>query len=478
MKSEGMDVFSRIFDWLSDHEAGISAVAAIIVIGGVVLAGLRLLVRRREDTALAMAPIASAESGSAADSLAPDLDPLTVPGFEGRPAIAVLPFDNLSGDPDQEYFADGIAEDLITRLSAWRDFPVIARNSSFTYKGKPVDVKQVSRELGVRYVVEGSVRKAGDRVRISAQLIDAATGAHVWAEIYERKLQDIFALQDDIAEAVVASVYPELIRSEQQRAARKEPQNLDAWDCVVRGQWHGLKFTKEDNTKARSFCQEAAELDPAFAAAFAWLAMTYMWEVAFGWTDSRTRSIAEAIRLAGRSLELDERDPVAYVALAHASGLAGNRQQMVAARDRAMELNPNNARSHGELGFDSSYTGRPDAAIEHLERAMRLSPKDHLSFMWLTGMGFAHFAKGRFEEAASWLERSRQSRPDWHVTHRALAATYAELGRREEATTALEEDLRLAPNESISFIKEQIPYADPAFLEPYLDALRKAGMPE
>jgi TolB-like protein len=199
-----MDLLSRIASWLGENEATISAVVGITVLAGALFAGFRSLVRRRGKTGQQTAPgTPTTEPSSTADSEPADLDPLTVPGFEGRSAIAVLPFDNLSGDPDQEYFADGIAEDLITRLSAWKEFPVIARNSSFTYKGKAVDVKQVSRELGVRYVVEGSVRKAKDRVRISAQLIDATSGGHVWAETYDRELEDIFALQDEITEAIV-----------------------------------------------------------------------------------------------------------------------------------------------------------------------------------------------------------------------------------------------------------------------------------
>jgi adenylate cyclase len=219
-----MDLLSRIASWLGENEATISAVVGIMVLAGVLLAGLRSLVRQRSETTqhtVASAPVS--EPSPASDSQQADLDPLTVPGFEGRPAIAVLPFDNLSGDPEQEYFADGIAEDLITRLSTWRDFPVIARNSSFTYKGRAVDVKQVSRELGVRYVVEGSVRKTGDRVRIAAQLIDATTGGHVWAETYDRHLRDIFEIQDEITEAIAGSMGHPLILSEAKRAIHKEP---------------------------------------------------------------------------------------------------------------------------------------------------------------------------------------------------------------------------------------------------------------
>jgi adenylate cyclase len=407
-----------------------------------------------------------------------EIGSLTVPSFGGRPAIAVLPFDNLSGDPDQEYFADGIAEDLITRLSAWREFPVIARNSSFVYKGKAIDVKRVSHELGVRYVVEGSVRKAGNRVRVSAQLIDAPAGSHVWAERYDRELQDIFALQDEITEAVVASIFPEVGRAEMERAVRKEPGSLDAWDCVLRGSWHLEKFTREDNVEAQSLFGRAVALDPSSASAFAGLAVTHLSEATYGWTDSPERSIEEANRLVRKSLELDSREPRGTLAMAHCLGVGGQRDQMIAVLQRLIELNPNSASSYGQLGFVLSYAGRPDDAITNLERAMRLSPRDHSMHMWLVGMGWAHFAMGRYEAAASWLERCRQTRPDYHLAHRALAATYAQLGRLEEARRALQEDLRLVAEESVSVIMAQIPYADPAFLEKYLAALRKAGLKE
>jgi adenylate cyclase len=381
-------------------------------------------------------------------------------------------------DKQPEYFADGIAEDLITRLSAWRDFPVIARNSSFLYKGKAADIKQVSRELGVRYVVEGSVRKAGDRVRISAQLIDATTGAHVWAERYDRELQDIFSLQDEITEAIVGSMRPELQRTEVQRAVHKEQQNLDAWDCVCRGRWYDRRFTREDNAKARSFFERATELDSTFADAFSSLAFTYVYDAAYEWAADRAEAIDKAIRLAEKSLGLDDRNPQARAALGHASGLDGQRDRMIESFERAVELNPNDASSHGGLGFALSYTGRPDDAIAHLEQAMRLSPQGPETFLWLGCMGWAHFSGGRYEEALSWLERSRQNSPGFPLTYRALAATYAQLGRLEEARKALREDLRLNPEESISRIKAQIPVADPDFLERYFDGLRKAGLPE
>ncbi len=238
-----MDLFSRIASWLGENEATISAVVGITVLAGVLFAGLRSLVWRRGETAQERAPSATAtEPAPAAEASPAELDPLTVPEFEGRPAIAVLAFDNLSSDRDQEYFADGIAEDLITRLSAWREFPVIARNSSFTYKGKPADVKQVSRGLGVRYVVEGSVRKVGGRVRITAQLIDATTGGHVWAERYDRELEDIFAIQDEITTAIAGAMGAKLAVTEEERVAQQPAQSLTAYDLLMRGRycfWQG-----------------------------------------------------------------------------------------------------------------------------------------------------------------------------------------------------------------------------------------------
>ena len=223
--------------------------------------------------------------GDLAEAALPGMDELTVPGFGGRPAIAVLPFDNLSGDPEQEYFADGLAEDLITRLSAWRLFPVIARNSSFVHKGQAVDVKRVSRELGVRYLVEGSVRKGGDRVRISAQLIDATTGGHIWAERYDRGIQDIFALQDEITDAIVASIHPEVWKAERERVARREPQDLDAWECFVRASWHQLRFTKEDCAKARLLLEQASRQDPEVSWYLSSLAWTHHSDVLYQWSD-------------------------------------------------------------------------------------------------------------------------------------------------------------------------------------------------
>jgi TolB-like protein/Tfp pilus assembly protein PilF len=473
-----MDLLSRIASWLGENEATISAVVGIAVLAGIALAGLRSLARRRSETALEKAPSATAEAASASEAPASDLDPLTVPGFEGRPAIAVLPFDNLSGDPEQEYFADGIAEDLITRLSACREFPVIARNSSFIYKGKPVDVKQVSRELGVRYVVEGSVRRVGDRVRVSAQLIDATTGAHVWAESYDRELRDIFAVQDEITKAVAASMSPELWRAEQERAAHKEPRDLGAWDCLQRARWHLFQNTSEDFAKALELYQRATELDPQFALAFAGLAMAHRLDLGFQWTDSPERSVGELARAAERAVALDPSSGTAQVALGIAHTVTGQQEKAIAALELAVRLNPSSASAYGWLGTALATTGRSDQGIANLETAMRLSPKDPLMWVFLFQMAFACFSAERYEEAIDWTEQSLQRRPDWAGSYRVLAASHAHLGQLEEARAALDESLRRQPDFSSSTWQMSISSADPDVRDRYVDGLRRAGLRE
>jgi adenylate cyclase len=408
----------------------------------------------------------------------PGMDELTVPGFGGRPAIAVLPFDNLSGDPDQEYFADGIAEDLITRLSAWRSFPVIARNSSFTYKGRPVDVKQISHELGVRYVVEGSVRKAGERVRISAQLIDATTGAHVWAERYEQELGDIFAVQDDITEVIVGSVAPELERSERDRALRKEPQNLDAWDSLQRGWWHYWQFTKDDNEKARSFFQRAIELDPHSSDAFSGLAVAHWVAVAFRWSDSPVQSVAELNRTARRSVELDSSNALGQVALSSAHMLTGQLDESIAAAERAIDLNPSLSFAYASLAACLGLANTPDAAVANAEKAIRLSPSGPMVFLSFWAAAVAQFSGRRYEEAVEWARRTARANPKWLFGWNILAASYAQLGRADEARRAREELSRLAPALSISAMRQNLVAADPDYRDRVTDGLRKAGLKE
>jgi adenylate cyclase len=407
----------------------------------------------------------------------PGMDELTVPGFGGAPAVAVLPFDNLSADPEQEYFADGIAEDLITRLSSFR-IPVIARNSSFTYKGQPVDVKRVSRELGVRYVVEGSVRKAGERVRISAQLIDATTGRHVWAERYDRQLADVFAVQDEVSEAIVVSMSSELRSFEMERAARRKLRNLDAYDLVLRGFWHLSRRNRDDNAEARSLFERASELDPRYAMASAGLAFTHYLDLAYQWSDAPERSIAELTRAAQRSVALDAKEPLGQLVLGAAYSFTGPQDRMLAAFERAVQLNPSLPLALNLLGGYLALTGRPDDAIEHLETAMRLSPRDPIMVYCLENMAVAHFAAGRYEEAVDWAKRGIQADAGYPKLHAHLSASYAHLGRPEEARRAFEELSRLQPGVSQASLKLAMPSTDPEFLERYLDGLRKAGLKE
>jgi adenylate cyclase len=474
-----MHLLSRIVSWLGHSEATISAVVGIMVLVGALFGGLRSLLRPRGETTQRTPPSTPAgEPASAAEASAPDLDPLSIPGFEGRPAIAVLPFDNLSGDPEQEYFADGIAEDLITRLSAWREFPVIARNSSFTYKGKAVDVKQVSRELGVRYVVEGSVRRAANRLRIAAQLIDATTGHHVWAERYDRELRDIFELQDEITQAIVASMYPELEQFELARAARQEPQNLDAWDCSQQGMWYLQRMTREANARARSLFEQAAGLDPQHAFAFAGLAFTHYQDLIYDWTDSRARAIAEAVRAANTSVLLDSRDPYGQMVLSRAHLLTGEMQKAIAASKLAIHLNPSMALAYFSLGLMLSSAGRPDDGIAEIEKGMRLSPRDPWMWIACSYVAFAHFAAQRYEEAIDWAERSLQQRRDFPLPYTYLAASHAHLGRVEQAQVALEEAIRHWPGFSLATFRQSSSGWDPALADRFCEGLRKAGLEE
>ena len=400
---------------------------------------------------------------------------LSVPGFAGRHAIAVLPFDNLSGDPEQEYFTDGLAEDLLTRLSAFREFPVIARNSSFVYKKRAVELKAVSRELGVRYVVEGSVRKAGSQVRVSAQLIDATTGHQVWGERYDRELSDIFALQDEITEKIVASLVPALTRLEIRRAARRPPQNLDAWDCVQRGLWHLLQYTHDDNVEAQSWARRAIELHPSSSAAFTILAFSHLFEVIYQWSESPARSREEALRAAEKSVALDESDPNAHFALGFASSLAGQYERAMTVLQRAIELNPSSAVAHWALGAALTPCGCPDSAIPLIEKAIRLSPHDPWMHEFLFNIAAAHFAAERYEEAVTFAKRSLQSRSEQPGAYRLLAASYGYLGRTSEAKAALDALLRLAPDLSAAQLRVFLP---PAIVERYVEGLRRAGWEE
>jgi adenylate cyclase len=408
----------------------------------------------------------------------PGMEELTVPGFGGRPAIAVLPFDNLSGDRQQEYFADGIAEDLMTRLSTLGWLPVIARNSSFVYKGKSVDVKKISRELGAGYLVEGSVRKEGDRVRISAQLINATTAQHVWAERYDHEMGDLFSLQDDIARAIAESMYPELLRVERDRVARNDPRRLGAYGWMIRGIHHIGRLSQTNNAKARRYFQQAIEAGEHLAQAYAYLAFTHHNDLLYQWSDSPEQSIAELERAARKSIGLNAGQALGHQALGLAYRARGHRDKMIAAFERGIELDPSQPLAHRLLGLYLALAGNAAGAIENLRTAMHLSPDDRLMHESLIGMALAHGVARRYEEAIDWAQRSAQRTPHWVIAQLVLAGSYAAADRMGEARAAVRELRRLNPNFSLARLKGFLSSADPVFVERSLDALRKAGLKE
>ncbi len=391
-----------------------------------------------------------------------------------KQSIAVLPFTNMSGDADQEYFADGISEDIITAISKWRWLFVIARNSSFAYKGKNVDLKQAGRELGVRYVLEGSVRKSGARVRISAQLIEAASGRHLWAERYDRDLADIFGLQDEITQNVVAAIEPELLLAEGQRAAGKAPGDLGAFDHFLRGMWHHYRFTTEDNRIAESLLLKAIEIDPRFPQGFMGLARVRNTRIWNGWSDDAEADRAGTLEAARRAVELDDKDPYAYYMLAWATLNVHGHERALAAAQKALDLNANFALAYFILGIVRVFFGRFDAAVEPLQRGIRLSPHDPQTFFFVYFIALAQYHMERYEEAAKSALSGIDMRPTY-LLNRTLAAAYGQLGRNEKAAAALAEMKRLMPKDTERFWIVTNPYANPEHLHHLVDGLRKAG---
>ena len=401
-----------------------------------------------------------------------------VPGFDGRPAIAVLPFENLSGDAEQEYFADGIAEDILTRLAMWRWLPVIARNSSFTYKGQALDVKRVGAELGARYVLEGSVRKAGNRVRVTGQLIDAGSGHHIWAERYDRDLEDIFAVQDEITEAIVAALEPAVGRAEMQRAHRKDPGNLDAWDLFQRGMWHFNKLTKEEFAVAVDLMRQAIAIDTEFAHPHSGLAVVRIVEALLTWAENPAEALAEAHAEALCAAGHDGTDPLANAVLGYSNAFMRRYEDGTAAARRALELNPSFALAYHSLGVISMVDGRPEDAVQAIERALRISPNDDWLPVWFATLSASHYMAHDYEKALEAAKLSVQRAPHYPLGQRALAGALAQLGRMGEARRALDEFVRLSPNYSTDMAKRSAPFRDDVDFEHYMAGLRLAGLPE
>jgi TolB-like protein/Flp pilus assembly protein TadD len=399
---------------------------------------------------------------------------LTVAGFAGRPAIAVLPFAAPRDESaEQDYFADGIAEDLTMRLSRWRLFPVIGRGSTLAYKERTVDPRQVSRDLGVRYVVAGSVRRAGKRIRVGCELVDATNGRQLWADRYDRRVEDIFAVQDEIVDAIAAAIEPALrMGIGGALPTREPPTTLGAWESFQRG-WSRLHHAtrKEDADEAIALFRRARELDPSFSTAFAAEAAGHCTSIMYQWTDSVSDSVADARRAAERSVELDDGDPWAHLALGVVSSFSGENARAASALERALELNPSLTLAYQVLGV-AFAVDRPDEAIRILEKGIRLSPRDPFVFLLHHQIAVAQMMAGRYEDALVAAQRSVALRGDQPHAYRVLAACHGHLGQVDAARAALDKMYQLSPNFSV----ENLRLSNSApLVERYLEGWSKAG---
>jgi TolB-like protein/Tfp pilus assembly protein PilF len=390
-----------------------------------------------------------------------------------RPVIAVLPFVNMSGDPEQEYFSDGISEDIITALSRLRWFFVIARNSSFTYKGKAVHLKQVADELGVGYVVEGSVRKSGDQMRITVQLNDVTTGSHIWAERYDRGLSDVFAVQDEITEAIVAAIEPQLYAAENFRARRKPPDSMDAWDLVMRALAHYWRVTQQDNVVAQALLEKAIAIDPHYGQALGVLAATHTFGAHMGWADMEA-PVAERAALA--AIQADSEDPWAHYALASVYMYTRRYDDALAEFELALRLNPSFSLAQGYYGLTLAWRGCWHEGNEAARRALRLSPRDPFSAIYYAICAYCQFVGRNYDEAMRLAREGVRQRSDFVGAHRVLTAAAGMSGRDDLARAALQELRRVQPNVSLAWIAEHMPIRQEAERQHYLEGLRRAGL--
>lgn len=427
--------------------------------------GLRFVGSVREDKNSAALPLLL-PSGQ--------LKPLILPE---RPSIAVLPFANLSTESRQEYFADGIAWDIITALSRMRWLFVISRSSSFAYKGRTADIRQIGHELAVRYVLDGSVRKIDDRVRITAQLVEAATGAHLWAERYDYTVADTFAVEDEITRSVVGAIEPELHKVEQQRAIRKSSENVDVWDHYMRGMWRFYQFTAEDNAAAEEIMRETIELEPTDALGYVGLARTLTQKIVCEWDEDISATRSAGYAAAQRAVELDDKDPYAHYTLAWQSLMNLDHSISIPAAQRAIDLAPNFALGHFVMGVARVFAGHFESGVDAFQHAMRLSPHDPMTFHFCIHLALARYHQGRHEEAVELARAGIELRPA-HCLFRVLAACYGQLGQRSEGLAALTEMRRRMPKNAERLWRFALPYADPAHLADLIDGLRKAGWSE
>jgi adenylate cyclase len=420
----------------------------------------------RIDVDVAMSSAAAASAGTEAPAAA---------RFDDRHAIAVLPFANFSGDADQEYFADGITEDIISMLAGWRAFPVIARNSTFNYKGNTVDVRQIGEELGVRYVLEGSVRKSGHRVRVTAQLIFTDTGHHLMAEKYDRDLTDLFELQDEIVTTIAGAIEPELLKFERERIAERPPRRRDAYDLYQRGMFHHYQQNKADNIEAQGYFRRALALDPQYPQATAALSISLSSAAMTGWTDNADARFEEARDLAQRAVLLDPRYPNAHFALGLACMWTQRSQRAIAAFEVAIRFNPSFAAAHVLLAQMYLYAGQREEAIKRAEKGIRLSPSDPRLFIWLPALAGAHYQMRHYGEAVEAGRRSWSLNRNWPHGLRYVVAGLGQLGRIEEARAALADLKLMDANLEASATVLRRNWLDPADVDHLLQGLRKAG---
>ena len=399
--------------------------------------------------------------------------PLALPD---KPSIAVLPFENMSGDPEQEYFADGMVEEIITALSRFKSLFVVARNSSFTFKGRAVDIKEVGRRLGVRYVLEGSVRKASGKVRITGQLIDAVTGAHLWADRFERDLTDVFALQDEVTVAVVSAIQPKMLQTEIELATRRRPENLTAYDFYLRATQQYYLMTREGVAEAIRLAHRALELDPRFGSVAALAGHCHAQNVTLGYAKDPQFDRKEAVRLAHLALSIDDSDPDTLARAAVISAwMVGDSEAEIEMADRAVALNPNSSLAWNCRGWVYNTAGLPEEAIRSFERAVRISPVDPRLWSTLLGIGVALIELRRFDEAIVAGKKAQRQNPSYSVVYRCLASAFAHLGRDAEAHDAAARLLEIDPAFTVSAFNAR---AGQSNVKLFIEGLRKAGLPE
>ncbi|WP_167771690.1 adenylate/guanylate cyclase domain-containing protein [Bradyrhizobium niftali] len=396
--------------------------------------------------------------------------PLALPD---KPSIAVLPFQNMSCDPEQEYLADGITEDIITALTRFRWLFVIARNSSFAYKHKSLDAKQIAQQLGVEYLIEGSVRKSGQRIRISAQLVEATSGKHVWAERYDLELTEVFAIQDEVAERVAGAIEPELLKTEGAHAAARHAGNITAWDLVRRGTWHFHQVTRENHLKARELFRQACKLDPELPEAHLWIGRVSAGVVAYGWSDKPVADLQEGTEAALQAVQLDERNSYTHYALAIVSVYADRFEQSIGAARKAIEISPSFALGHLVLGMALLFSGHASEAIAPLEYGLRLSPYDPQNFVWFNILALARLFSGRAEAGLEAAARAQQVRPNWWTSLEVLVCCYAALEKWDEARRCARQmaSVTKQPGDVLAPFKAH----NPTWTEQMESALRRAS---